>query len=264
VTSLQDQARENRRAAPDHDEEVVPLIRSIYVERDHHRHVSKSARSGSLSRPTTDNDGLAGTMLRRRGRPRATKGDQAQRAAVERHPARRDSARRIQREPRLTPTGRPGRAAWPQSPPAMRRQRRVGRPRETPRRRPLTRQTTRARRATARPVTPDSRADPRVGSPAKLPSCPSGRLTQPRRPTRTQPRPTYDAARQTHSPPERSITGVPPCVQRRRIWEGMIRPLCVLFPPEGSVAELARHRLPATLGAPEKHGPFDDGARPPR
>ena len=106
----------------------------------------------------------------------------------------------------VTPTGRPSRAAWPQSPPAMRRLRRVGRPLETPRRRPLTRQTTRARRATARPVTPDSRADPRVGSPAKRPSYPSGKLPQPRRPTRTQPRPTYDAARQTHSPPARSIT----------------------------------------------------------
>jgi hypothetical protein len=113
---------------------------------------------------------------------------------------------RIQRELRVSPTGRPSRAAWPQSPPAMRLQRRVARPRETPRPRPLTRQTTRARRATARPVTPDWRADPRVGSPAKRPSYPSGKLPQPRRPTRTQPRPTYDAARQTHSPPERSIT----------------------------------------------------------
>jgi hypothetical protein len=37
-----DQARENRRAAPDHDEEVLPLIRSVYVERDCHRHVSES------------------------------------------------------------------------------------------------------------------------------------------------------------------------------------------------------------------------------
>jgi hypothetical protein len=139
---------------------------------------------------------------------------------------RHESARADEREVRVTPTGRPSRAAGPRSPPAMRPPRRVGRPHEKPQRRPPTRRTTRARRATPRLVTPDWRADPRVGSSAKRPSYPSGKLPQPRRPTRTQPCATYDAARQSHSPPEqlhnRTLAPDPSCGSDVR--------LCVLPP----------------------------------